>query len=258
MLGVPLDEVPIADTVMSGTTDSNGNQEFMMLPTTKYKINTTLTGYTFPTMYIVPHDTEYIISANSATPIWALPIVAIEGTKIFTVSKLKIDDTHGQISFVYNDSSGTTTGGFVNITNKGVLVYTYAVTNNSFNITTPVTISTDGTSMMVSAKIITSQGNFNRDIGVSFDGKTVPVGIITPTLLMWIAFGLILLTSLISGYREARYVAVMVSVESWLFLSMGWFAPLISKIGMIPVVAIFSFATVITIIWNIREGKIDL
>jgi hypothetical protein len=72
--------------------------------------------------------------------------------------------------------------------------------------------------------------------------------------MMLIGFGLIMFTSLLTTIAAARHVSAVMCFEAWVFMSFGWFDPLIVKTGLAMVVGLFMLATLITIIWNFKEG----
>jgi hypothetical protein len=167
MLGIPLNEAPIQNTLMQGTTDSLGNIEFMMVPTTRYNVTTTLSGYTFDTMYIYPHDERYFIFSN--------------------------------------------------------------VVSNTTNVTiTPVPVVP-----------VTQQ----------------PLsGTFQSTILMFAGVGMLFFTTMFAGFTAARHVAIIMCAEAWIFLGFGWFKPIVDTSGLPFIVGLFTLATLVAILWNLKEG----
>jgi hypothetical protein len=113
-----------------------------------------------------------------------------------------------------------------------------------------------GTSVGVNAKILTSTGNVNKSYAVSFAGPPVAIVGLAPDLMMWGAFGLILITGLIATATSAPMVSVIVVFEAWMFLGIGWLKPLTDKIGLEKVSGLFLLATLIVILWNFRIAKL--
>jgi PKD repeat protein len=258
LLGIPLGEAPIQSTYMNGTTDSYGDIEFLMIPTVKYNITTVAEGYTFPLYYIVPHDSEYTIVANNNETYfgWTITDPVDNGTKSMTVTSNKISDVLGQITVKYNDTGLTTTGGFINMT-EGSTLYFSIPALNSINETRDFVIPKEGVSVKVSANITSTIGEYKRYFAVTFNGQPVTVGGLPSDVIMWVAFGLMMLTTLLAGVKEARHVAIVICLEAWSFLSFGWFQPLVDKNGIIMIIGLFLLATVITILWNLREGMLE-
>jgi len=66
---------------------------------------------------------------------------------------------------------------------------------------------------------------------------------------------IIIITGLFAGATTSPQVSVMVCVEAWIFLGVGWLNPLVLKIGNDKVIGLFMLATFLSILWNFREGK---
>jgi hypothetical protein len=207
-------------------------------------------------LYIVPHDTEYTIVANPVGEEgWTPAIVPVIGSKNVTVSKQWITDASQNVIVKYEDTTGTTTGGWINITQGSTVIYSGLIPNNSFSITQNVVVPIGGTSVKISVKVVSTQGNVSKDYATSFDGPVVGAGPFDSNLMMWVSFFLLMLTAMLAGAASAPKVAVIVCIEGWLFIGMGWLRPLALRIGNDKLIAIFMFATALAIIWNLREGK---
>lgn len=254
---VPLDEAPIENTLMSGSTDNYGVAEFMMLPTTKYNITVTYPGYTFPALYVYPHEREYTIVANPLSgETWFTNTSIVAASKTINVTTQYVTASQQSINISYVDTSNTTTGGFVNLTQGNTVILSYPIASSSFWVNQTVTVPMGGTSVGVSAKILTSSGNVNKSYAVSFAGPPVGITGLQPELMMWGAFGLILITGLIATSTSAPMVSVIVVFEAWMFLGIGWLKPLTDRVGLDRVSGLFLVATLIVILWNFRIAKL--
>jgi hypothetical protein len=252
---IPLGEAPIENTLLHGATDSYGAIEFLMIPTVQYNVTVTAPGYTFSPMYMYPHDNEYVVVANSnLTSIsgWMLPNEV--GTKTFNVTSVRVSGGLGAVTIFYNDTGASTTGGFVNISTGATQLYSIPVTGNDLNETRNITIGSGGTSVIISARILTTKDPYKKDVSVSYPGQPIIPGSMNADIIMYTAFALIFFTSLLTVIGAARHVSALMCFECWVFLSFGWFDPLVTKIGIIVVVGLFSLATLISIIWNLRDG----
>jgi PKD repeat protein len=257
MLGIPLGEAPIQNTLMQGTTDSMGNIEFMMVPTTKYNVTTTLAGYTFPSLYIAPHDERYEIVAN---PIgggdgWIEPTVVNQSYKNLTVIAWRVSATDQGINVTYYDNTSTTTGGFVNITQDGTVLKLYTITNNSFAFSQNVTVPVGGTSLKINATIMSTSGNIMKSYVVGFNGPPVTTGGFPATIVMYGCIGIILIMGLMAGATTSPQVSVITCATAWIFLAIGWLEPLTTSVGIGKVVGLFTVATLLAVLWNMRMGK---
>src|SRR5690606_31120793 len=141
LLGIPLDEVAINGTAMTETTDSNGDVVFLMVPSVKYNITTTASGYTFPSMVIAPQANQYPIIANANITWFPTGNDTLKDVNV-SVSWVKINDTYSFVNISYDDQTTTTTGGdifvyreypgrAVNITPIAVMNITSATCSNS-------------------------------------------------------------------------------------------------------------------------------
>lgn len=254
LLGIPIDTVPIQETLMTGHTDSQGNTEFLMVPSVYYKVNVSAPGYNFPVTYVYPHDNEYLIWAYPATNLWLVDNQAQNGTILYSVSHARINATMGEVYLNYTDTGLSTIGGKINVSVGSTLLSSIAG-SNSTNQTISIPLSSLGTSVVVSARLNTTNGAFNEDTAFSYDGQPVSTGLVTPQLFMFLAFALIILTAMGATMVEARYVAIMAVVQAWIYLGIGWFSPLTQTVtGTATLVITFTVATVFTILWVLKEG----
>jgi hypothetical protein len=269
LLGIPLDEVGINGTAMVDTTDSNGNIEFLMVPSAKYNVTTTLDGYSFPVFYVTPHDTQYnIVAALNGTGWFVTGNDTLSQVNI-SVTSNKISDTVGQINISYYDAGGTTVGGAVNITQDNatrggadVLVESIPITSNQFNESVEVTIPQEG----IGYKVSVDPNPYGapgpdikaiRSFAVWFKGTPVILAGFSPTILLWFSVFLLIFTAMFAGATHAPQMAIILCVEGWVLYSMGWLDPLETNYWVGQPVLIFTlgFATVMAIFWNFREGK---
>lgn len=254
LLRIRLDEAPVENTFMQGLTDTAGNIEFLMVPTVTYNITTTSAGYTFPQTYIVPHDTEYLIWAFPQDNGWTNPDPVRNTSILYSVSHGHINATAGFVTINYTDTGLTTTSGLINVSAGSTLLSSIPA-DNSINQTVTIPLSSLGTSVKVATRFNTTLGAYDRDTAFTFDGQPVNTGLVSNEMYMFLAIGLLFLTTIGVGFTDARYVAVMVTVEAWCFMSFGWFSPLTqTTTGMISLVGTFILATVFTILWNLKEG----
>lgn len=255
LIGIAIDETPIHNTLMTGTTDSQGNTEFMMVPTVRYNVSTTYAGYTFSPYYMYPHDREYTVVANPlASESWTSSTVNITGSKNVTVQRIYYTDALQGIRVIFNSTSGTTTGGFINISQNATTNWSFAVTGN-MTVNQNLTIPIGGSSAKVSVIINSSTGNVTKQYPVSFEGPAVSIPVFDTTIVFWGSLFLIVLTGMFATASTSPQVSVMVCVEAWIFLALGWLRPLEDIVGTNKLATVFTFATVFCILWIIREAK---
>jgi len=164
LLGMELDKAPINQSTMFGDTDINGDITFLMIPSTKYSVTTTASGYSFTPMNIAVNDRTYtIVSDFNSTGWWGSDTNEQLDVNI-TVSKTVVNKTYGTINVTYNDPNLVTVSGNIYIyrpnTTRGganVLVATMPITGNSFQNWTGVPINAiTGADYIVQVEAVTS------------------------------------------------------------------------------------------------------
>jgi len=269
LLSIPLSTVGINQTPMVDTTDSNGDIVFLMVPSVKYNITTTLAGYTFPPFYVTPQDSQYNIIADLNGTGWWGPSGGntLEQYNI-SVTSTKLTDTVGQITVNFYDVSGSTIGGNITITQKNqtssngkdevvvVAPITGSIVNQSYNVTVPQ----EGGSYKV---FVNPYGTAGPDIqairtfAVWFKGHPITFAGFSPTILLWFSMFLIIFLAMFAGATHAPQMAIILCITSWVLYGMGWLDPIeINQwVGTPVLVFTLGFATVMAIWWNLREGK---
>jgi hypothetical protein len=186
-----------------------------------------------------------------------------------SVTSEKLNETTGQITISYYDAGGTTVGGAVNITQDNatrggadVLVETIPITTNIFNESVNVTIPQEG----IGYKVTVDPNPYGapgpdikaiRSFAVWFKGTPVNLAGFSPTILLWFSVFLLIFTAMFAGATHAPQMAIIVCVEAWVLYGMGWLDPLDINYGFGQNVLVFtlSFATIMAVWWNFREGK---
>jgi hypothetical protein len=240
-----------------------------MIPSAKYNVTTTLSGYSFPIFYVTPHDTQYnIVAALNGTGWFETGNNTLEQVNI-TVESVKLNDTHGKISINYYDAGGASLGGAINISEKNatpggatVLVESIPIDHNPGTYCATVSIPQEGGGYTVSVDP-NPYGAAGPDIiairtfAVWFKGTPILLAGFSPTILLWFSVFLLIFTAMFAGATHAPQMAIVVCVEAWVLFSMGWLDPLETNYWVGQPVLIFTlgFATVMAIFWNLREGK---
>ena len=264
LLGISLDEVAINGTAMSEVTDSNGDAVFLMLPSVKYNITTTASGYTFPSTIIAPQATEYTITANWNESWFSSGNDTLKDVNV-SVSWVKINSTHSFVNITYDDQTTTTTGGdfriyreaatrMANATPIAVMNITSSSCSNSTIVNTP----TGGAEYRVDVNASTTSGDrVLRTFTHSFKGAPVNLPGWTPETQLWLALFILIFTAAFAGVLHAPQMGVILCVELWVFWSIGWMEYLINGNGYTEaaLLIIFTLATFFTVVWSITEGK---
>lgn len=264
LLGIPLDEVAINGTSMSQTTDSLGRATFYVIPTAKYNVTFTKTGYTFTPWVLVPQDDDYIKFADgTASSFFRDDYDELEMINI-TVNTVKINETHHFINMSYNDTLAHTTGGFVNVTSKNAtpwgadtVIASWAVTGNSCTNSTVVAHPTQ-VSGLVSANVTqTDFGYVERSYPYTFKGVAVKFLGFTDDIALLVALGIMMLTVMLAGAAHARHTVVAMAFEGWIFYAIDWFHSLSARLpnGDYAIIGALIIVTVLGFVSHVEVRK---
>ena len=267
LLGLKLDEAPINATYMQQTSDSFGNAEFLMIPSVKYNVTTTLSGYSFSPLYVSPHEDVYPITANfNLTDGFGIqnPVTGKSNVSV-VVSGTAINATYGRINLTFLDSASSTTGGNISVYRQNatpggarILVATMPVSSSSFSNNTTIVALTGvtGTNFVVTTNVTSSleSSNIRRDSLVSFNGTPAAIGWLSSELTLLLAVFFILLTAMFAGRMSGVGMGIAVCAEAWIFYAMGWWNLLVNIYGATMILGAFTLATVAVIVWGIAEG----
>jgi hypothetical protein len=90
---------------------------------------------------------------------------------------------------------------------------------------------------------------------VGFNGPPVTTGGFPATIVMYGCIGIILIMGLMAGATTSPQVSVITCATAWIFLAIGWLEPLTTSVGIGKVVGLFTVATLLAVLWNMRMGK---
>lgn len=263
LLGISLDEVAINGTAMSESTDSNGDAVFLMLPSVKYNITTTASGYTFPTSFIAPQATEYTITANWNESWFSSGNDTLKDVNV-SVSWVKYNDTYSFVNVSYEDQTMTTTGGTITVYHdttgrvaNSTPIKTMVITGSSCTNSTLVNTPTGGASYRVLVNATTTDQNIMRTFTHYFKGAPVTLPGWTSETLLWLALFIVIFTSAFAGAIHSPQMAIVLCVESWVFWAIGWLDALITQFwyGETAIIGVLVLASFLAVVWNITEGK---
>jgi hypothetical protein len=263
ILGISLDEVAINGTAMTESTDTNGDVVFLMLPSVKYNITTTATGYTFPTTFIAPQAIEYTIAANWNESWFSSGNDTLKDVNV-SVSWVKYNDTYSFVNISYDDQTATTTGGTITVYRDSVArvanataVSTMDITSSSCSNSTLVNTPTGGASYSVLVNATTTDENIMRTFTHYFKGSPVTLPGWTSETLLWLALFIVIFTAAFAGAIHSPQMSIVLCVESWVLWAIGWLDALITQFwyGETAIIGILTLASFIALLWNITEGK---
>lgn len=230
MLGINTISTPITSEVMSGTTDSNGEINFMMIEAVKYRITLTKPPDVNKTIDIYPKEDTYpIIISTTSGPLLPAAGDALRAINISVTTST--DEDLGHIHVDYNDTTLKTTYLSIvvsqqNTTNTSApeeIIDSYSVSNDA-NVTHTFDL-TDCKGQSYFVRIEATHPDFgtvHRDYAVAFKGIRVPLGPIPDDLYIYVSGLLLLLIGSVFTASSATRGVVAVALSGWLFYGFGW------------------------------------
>jgi len=153
---------------------------------------------------------------------------------VFTTAA--INSTHSYLNMSYNDTTGHTTGGYVDVLEKSTTPRAADTLNIRWYVTSSVeTNSTiiahpQGASGKVQSHInVAGIGPVNRTFPYSLAGPPVEFMGFGAEIRLLVALGIMLLTAMLAGAVTGRPVLVVVAMEGWIFYSTGFFQAMIDR-----------------------------
>jgi hypothetical protein len=264
LLGIPIGEIPLDTAALHQTTDSYGTATFYVVPTEKYNVTFTKTGYTIPPMIVVPKEDDYYVWASSIeSTFYEHGYNELEQVNV-TILQTPVNDTATTVSVTYYDALSHTTGGTIDILRDNatpggnrVILGSFPVVSSSFTNTTVIS-HPNGMSGVVNVNAThTDFGQVKRTYTFSYKGFTVQLLGLSADVILMVALGLIFLTAMSGGILVGRPIAIVACFEMWIFYAWGWFQPMILR-GMatdVSLVLAMTLATVIAIAANMEIRK---
>jgi len=242
LLGINMTSTPINTELMSGTTDSNGEINFMMVEAVKYRISLYKPDVVNQTLEIYPKEDTYpIIISTAGGPLLPDAGDALRDIRINVTTSTEGDTGHIHID--YNDTTRKTTGLSIQVTQQNTtntsapedVIASHTVANDA-NVTHTFDLSDyKGQSFFVRLEAEHPDfGTINRDYAVAFKGVRVPLGPLPDGLYIYVAgFGLMLLGGIFGATSATRGV-VVIALAGWLFYAFGW----LDDLGLIAPVSL--------------------
>lgn len=269
LLGIPLDEVPINGTLMTQTTDSEGTATFYMIPTGKYNVTFTKTGYDINPMIFTASTGDasehvYVYSSAASELFYRNEVNELEAVNV-TITTTLYNESVAFLNLTYYDSTGHTTGGYIDVLKKSdtawqdnSLLVRWPVTGNSFTNSTEVT-HVQQVSGYVNVNATHSDfGNVKRSYPFQFNSVPVEFLGFGYEISLLVALGIMLMTAMLGGATHARQVVFIVAIEGWIFYAMHWFQELITRgIPETVVILCLTFVTIISVLanWEVRKKR---
>jgi PKD repeat protein len=258
-------ETSVQNTTLSGTTDSNGAIDFLLVSAVQYNITAYLPGVIDQTLFIYPTDNDYTFWSSGA----------INGSAIFENScnqeviqaaahgTENPTETIGNISVSYFDPMNSTIGVRIfinqshvygNFTNETSLANTTVMGIQNFTRYFEVSSPADQSYLVHLYSNTTGCGNVTRDYGVTFPPPPVSLGIPIPLLVY---AGMIIMVFISLGFTTGYVGQTLAAMTVW-----GWAAFLMRWWNDLApaeyVVGALIFMTLMTVLYNmaIRSKKV--
>lgn len=248
LLGLNMTSTPINSELMSGTTDTNGEINFMMVEVVKYQISIYKPDVVNQTLEIYPKEDTYpIIISTAGGPLLPDAGDALRDIHINVTTSTEGDTGHIHID--YNDTTRKTTSLTVQVTQQNTtdssapedVIASHTVANDA-NVTHTFDLSVyKGQSFFVRLEAQHPDfGTVHRDYAVAFKGVRVPLGPLPDGLYIYVAgFGLMLLGGIFGATSATRGV-VVIALAGWLFWGFGW----LDDLGLIAPVSLGLVSTI--------------
>jgi len=242
LLGLNMTATPINSELMNGTTDSNGEINFMMVEAVKYQISIYKPDVVNQTLEIYPKEDTYpIIISTAGGPLLPDAGDALRDIHINVTTSTEGDTGHIHID--YNDTTRKTTSLTIQVTQQNTtdssapeeIIASHTVANDA-NVTHTFDLSVyKGHSYFVRLEAEhPDYGTVHRDYAVAFKGVRVPLGPLPDGLYIYVAgFGLMLLGGIFGATSATRGV-VVIALAGWLFWGFGW----LDDLGLIAPVSL--------------------
>ncbi|MDD3932729.1 MAG: carboxypeptidase regulatory-like domain-containing protein [Methanoculleus sp.] len=250
LLGINMTSTPINTELMSGTTDTNGEINFMMVEVVKYQITLYKPDVVNQTLEIYPKEDTYPIIISTAGGS-LLPDAGDALRDIHINVTTSTEGDTGHIHIDYNDTTRKTTGLTIQVTQQNTtdssapeeVIASHTVANDA-NVTHTFDLSVyKGQSFFIRLEAEHPDfGTVHRDYAVAFKGVRVPLGPLPDGLYIYVAgFGLMLLGGIFGATSATRGV-VVIAFAGWLFWGFGWLddlgliAP--ASLGLVSTIAV--------------------
>lgn len=235
------------------TTGTDGSATFLLTKDQQYRITFVSVPYGINReITIIPIDTEYILIITALDTDWNEYSTSIKDAVFMNVSKNIIDDTHADIIVSYNNLLGSTTALTVDLNQTNASdpynqtkIDSWTTTGNG---THNFTISPySGQQYLVHFKATHSTyGIIEKTYSIFFE-KVAGIPGISTVALMWFAVICLVITAGIFSTSTAEFGSIIICGEAWMFLMLGFLAPLGNAIAigtaltLASVIAILSY-----------------
>ena len=227
LFGVSLNETPIMNTNMSGTTDSNGEIVFLMIPSVKYNMSFYRAGEINQLFYITPKDEYYNIYSTTGGESYYEDGYDYNAIINITLSTTDFGASDDYITVTYVDSLSQTTDADIYIyetsTSGETLVNSTSLTPGGSFTQSLLVEDTPGHSYHIRVETThTTFGSKTRDFTVIFP-DTAPTTFGFPSeLLIYFAIFILIFVGMFFGAASATAGSLIVCFVGWILYAIGW------------------------------------
>jgi PKD repeat protein len=253
LLGVKFNETPIENTAMSTLTDSNGDAQFIVLPSVLYNVTIYQSGVISKTFTVTPTDDRYTIPLDWS--IFGTTGKDVNAVDSFNMTSTKNSATLATLTITGSDTSGHLTGGTLNVTlaTNGTETSINYQTLPSGNFTLNIPVS-DYAGNSYYVHIIATQsdyGTVKHDFGITFPkAKQNPLNLDDKTLFQGCMIVLFLLAGIFTATTKDKG-ALITCFAAWIMFGLGY----MDYVGSVVMFAALSFATVMSILFIIAVRR---
>lgn len=227
LFGVSLNETPIMNANMAGTTDSNGEIVFLMIPSVKYNMTFYRAGEINQLFYITPKDEYYNIYSTTGGESYYEHGYDYNAIINITLSTTDFGASDDYITVTYVDSLSQTTDADIYIyetsTSGETLVNSTSLTPGGSFTQSLLVEDTPGHSYHIRVETThTTFGSKTRDFTVIFP-DTAPTTFGFPSeLLIFFAIFILIFVGMLFGAASATAGSLIVCFVGWILYAIGW------------------------------------
>lgn len=245
ILGINLDATPIHNTTMNGTTGSDGSAVFLMLESTKYKIDfTSVAASVSQTSYLYPKEDNYDFIFWTESPRLSSTSIKIQWWNATNIT----NPTYMDLGVKYTDTGSSTNSLVYTISdeNSNIVYNQTSSTPNSWNISYPI-LKERGKSYLMTIRANSTwyaqpikESNvilFSGSPGIPFDLGT--------EWNNWISIAIIAIAALLFGRASLKYAMAIVPLLALMFAYIGWLqisGLMIAAVGFFGILFYIRFA----------------
>lgn len=257
LCGINSTATPIANSLMSATTDEEGACDFMMFEAVRYNMTFSKAGEISKSITVYPKDEYYVIIPDDLGSSEWLDAGLDPNTACNATVTTAIVGTDGQITCSYIDSTNTTTGGTIKLCQANTtdpmgaetVLSTYAIPAGcggagcSTTFTLPSCAGKSCTVRYAPTSSTFASDKIARDFAVNFPKAVLnPLGL-SDNILMLISVFFIAFCGCLFAATSATAGGLICCFLGWILFAIGW----LRALGESTAILALSVATVLSV-----------